>query len=318
MSKFIVVVLDGFGVGEMPDVAQCRPQDLGANTAAKLVSYFSDRRLPTLERLGLMNVLPNVHSAMKPCISANWGRAMLVHEGCDTFMGHQEIMGTKPEPPLVMPFSESIDDIEQALIGEGYDVGRIYVQGLPLLSVQGAVVIGDNLEADLGQVYNLTANFNLISFDEVKKIARAMRKANSVSRNIAFGGVIESMERIYSAIEVKTDNEGKAKYIGVNAPKSGAYQCGFQVEHLGFGVDAETQVAQQLKKKGVSTFLYGKVADIVQNEGGISYLSVVDTNDVFSLLIEDLANNKQGFFCANVQETDLSGTSKTLSDTGKC
>ena len=62
----------------------------------------------------------------------------------------------------------------------------------------------------------------------------------------------------------------------------------------------------QLSKVGIHTYLYGKVADIVQNETGTSYTSVVDTDQVFELLINDL-KDKSGFFCANVQETDLSG-----------
>ena len=32
MKKFIVVVLDGFGIGEMDDVSKCRPTDIGSNT----------------------------------------------------------------------------------------------------------------------------------------------------------------------------------------------------------------------------------------------------------------------------------------------
>lgn len=33
------------------------------------------------------------------------GVAELQHEGGDTFMGHQEILGTRPLPPLRMPFA---------------------------------------------------------------------------------------------------------------------------------------------------------------------------------------------------------------------
>ncbi|UXI03746.1 phosphopentomutase [Photobacterium sp. TY1-4] len=306
MAKFVVVVLDGFGVGEMPDVVDIRPQDRGANTAVKLLDHFPLKTLPTLEKLGLMNITGLTRSKMQPSATANWGTAKLAHFGCDTFMGHQEIMGTQPKPPLVKPFQESIDAIEQALIQAGYTTARITRDTLQLLMVEGCVVIGDNLEADLGQVYNLTANFNLINFDAVKQIGRIVRGANSVSRNIAFGGLIPSMDQVFNAIETKTDKQGQLAYIGVNAPDSGAYDAGFQVVHLGYGVDALTQVPHQLHQVGIHTYLYGKVADIVQNETGTSYPSVVDTDQVFSLLLADL-KQYEGFFCANVQETDLSG-----------
>ncbi len=313
MARFIVVVLDGFGVGEMPDVAEVRPQDCGANTANKLFSHFPLKRLPTLEALGLQNVVQNPATVMKCNPDANVGRAGLAHQGGDTFMGHQEIMGTRPKPPLIQPFQQAYAEIELALQVSGYKVERLVKQELVLLLVEGGVVIGDNLEADLGQVYNLTCNFNVVCFDKLREIAEVVRAANPVSRNIAFGGNIEyqgdplSMQRIFDAIETKRGADGTPQFIGVNAPDSGAYENGFQVVHLGYGVDAKTQTPWLLYQCGVMTWLYGKVADIVQNPFGRSYLSVVDTDEVFRLLNQDLQEHQHGFFCANVQETDLSG-----------
>ena len=57
MSKrFIIVVLDGFGIGAMADAAEVRPGDEKANTRAKHpLQDHPDLKLPTLERLGLMN-----------------------------------------------------------------------------------------------------------------------------------------------------------------------------------------------------------------------------------------------------------------------
>ena len=115
------------------------------------------------------------------------------------------------------------------------------------------------------------------------------------------------MDEIYSAIETKTDKNGDKKFIGVNAPRSGAYNNGFKVIHLGYGVDPSTQVPHCLNKIGITTFLYGKVADIVENEHGTSYPGVVDTDTLFDLLQQDVEREDNAFFCLNVQETDLSG-----------
>lgn len=75
--------------------------------------------------------------------------AELQHEGGDTFMGHQEILGTRPLPPLRMPFRDVIDRVEQALVSAGWQVER-RGDDLQFLWVNQAVAIGDNLEADLG------------------------------------------------------------------------------------------------------------------------------------------------------------------------
>ncbi|WP_087023075.1 phosphopentomutase [Thaumasiovibrio subtropicus] len=307
MARFIVVVLDGFGVGEMPDVPQVRPQDRGANTASKLLAHFQLKRLPTLEKLGLQNIVQCAESVMQTNPSANIGRALLAHQGGDTFMGHQEIMGTRPKPPLTQPFQHAMETVETALLDAGYRVERVTRQGLSLLSVNEGVLIGDNLEAELGQVYNLTCNFNVVPFETLLAIAAVVRQANPVGRNIAFGGNIDGMQRVLNAIELKPDSTGIPQYIGVNSPDSGAYDEGFRVVHLGYGVDANTQVPKRLHDVGIKTWLYGKVADIVQNPHGISYTSVVDTDEVFRLLHQDLQSQSRGFFCANIQETDLSG-----------
>lgn len=79
----------------------------------------------------------------------NLGVAELQHEGGDTFMGHQEILGTRPLPPLRMPFRDVIDRVEQALVSAGWQVER-RGDDLQFLWVNQAVAIGDNLEADLG------------------------------------------------------------------------------------------------------------------------------------------------------------------------
>ncbi|GAD90031.1 hypothetical protein VHA01S_031_00430 [Vibrio halioticoli NBRC 102217] len=302
MPRFIVVVLDGFGVGEMPDVPVVRPQDIGANTASKLINYFPNDSLPTLESLGLVNITETKVPSMEVNKLANVGKMMLAHEGGDTFMGHQEIMGTKPKSPLIKPFKESIDLIEHALLTSGLSVERIHKNELELLVVNKCVTVGDNLEADLGQVYNITGNLNEITFESLLDIGKIVRSNNCVARNIVFGGNLSSSSQLLDAIETKGST-----YIGVSAPKSGVYDHGFQVMHLGYGVDTSKQVPAQLHQVGVKTTLIGKVADIVGNESGTNYMQMVDTTKIMDKAAAEIKENSDGFFCINIQETDLSG-----------
>ncbi|EDV9211117.1 phosphopentomutase, partial [Salmonella enterica subsp. enterica serovar Oranienburg] len=99
MGKFVVVVLDGFGVGAMDDVPQVRPLDIGANTCGHILQHLPNLRLPVLEKLGLINSLGFDAGVMQPSKVAVYGKAALQHEGGDSFMGHQEILGTLPQPP---------------------------------------------------------------------------------------------------------------------------------------------------------------------------------------------------------------------------
>lgn len=81
MARFVVVVIDSFGVGAMADVPQVRPQDIGANTCGHILEAFPALSLPTLEKLGLINALGYTPGMMQPSPDAVWGVAELQHEG---------------------------------------------------------------------------------------------------------------------------------------------------------------------------------------------------------------------------------------------
>ena len=111
MKRFVVIVLDGFGIGAMDDAVTARPGDERANTLRSILAQDPDMKLPNLEKLGLMNAYGAESSRMKMSGDANFGRSELMHFGADTFMGHQEIMGTFPQKPDVHPCQEKVDAV---------------------------------------------------------------------------------------------------------------------------------------------------------------------------------------------------------------
>ncbi len=121
-KRFIVIVLDGFGIGAMEDAVRVRPGDERANTLKSILKDYPDLKLPTLEKLGLMNAYGEESERMKFSLEANYGSCQLMHFGADTFMGHQEIMGTFPKEPKIHPFQEKVDEIKNHLKASGHDV----------------------------------------------------------------------------------------------------------------------------------------------------------------------------------------------------
>lgn len=97
MNKFVVLVLDSFGVGAMEDVPQVRPNDIGADTCGHILQQCPDLRLPAMERLGLINSLGYRANVMEPNPQANVGKAALQHEGADSFMGHRGNYGNSTQ-----------------------------------------------------------------------------------------------------------------------------------------------------------------------------------------------------------------------------
>ncbi|MDE6108444.1 MAG: phosphopentomutase [Oscillospiraceae bacterium] len=307
MGKFVVVVLDGFGIGAMGDAAVARPGDERANTLRSILKDYPDLKLPTLERLGLMNAFGEESRCMKFSPEANFGKSDLMHYGADTFMGHQEIMGTRPQMPEIIPFQEKVDAVARQLREHGHRVTIRENSGLRYVVCDDYVTIADNLEADLGMCYNVTAPLDLISFEKAHEIAELARQVVTVGRVIVFGGTGNTMEDLYAAEEVK-----QGKYIGIASAKSKSYEQGYQCLHLGYGVDKNVQAPTILTNAGVPVTLIGKVADIVANNGGTS-ISCVPTTECMDLTIQSFRTMERGFICTNVQETDLAGHSQDSS-----
>lgn len=298
-KRAIVLIIDSLGVGHMKDVIRVRPQDKGANTFYHILDKSKNINIPNLERLGINRIL-NHPRLRKGLGISSYGILNLQHYGADSYAGHQEIMGTKPKKPLMKPFVNFIDKVKKALEEEGYKVEIPDIDS-PYLLVNKVVIVADNIETDYGQIYNITAPLDYISFDKVLKIGKIVRRNVEVNRVIALGGEAVSLEDIVNSIERREDG-----LIGVNSPKSGVYKKGYQVRHLGLGVNPEKQISSILSKMGKEVTLIGKMQDVIECDKAKNILAV-DTELVMNEVIKSIGEMEEGLIAATVQETDLAG-----------
>ncbi len=299
-GRFIIIVLDGFGVGAMPDVAEVRPADAGANTCLHIFETMPELSLPTLGKLGLFQIVRELAYKRQTDNNAVCGRAMLMHDGADTFFGHHEIMGTLPRKPVGEPFQSKLSIAKARLLERGFRVEEHPAGAGGILVVEQAATVADNIECDPGQAINVTAAIDDIPFELVLEIGEIVRKISTVPRVIAFGGRGVHLSNLLDAIEVH------GEYVGVNAPASGVYNDDYHCIHMGYGVNADVQAPTILGRAGWPVYLLGKAADVVSNQFGVS-IPMVDTAQVLIKTRELIAANPAGFFCANIQETDLCG-----------
>ncbi|HEX8177011.1 MAG TPA: phosphopentomutase [Pyrinomonadaceae bacterium] len=89
-NRFVLIVLDSLGMGEMPDAASWG--DAGSDTLGHILESRAVH-LPNLQRLGLGNIRPlkNVPPAESP--RGSFGRCALRSNGKDTTTGHWEMAG---------------------------------------------------------------------------------------------------------------------------------------------------------------------------------------------------------------------------------
>ncbi|MFG3257457.1 phosphopentomutase [Streptomyces sp. NPDC048172] len=304
MSRTVIVVIDGFGVGAMPDAGALRPGDVTADTCGHVLDHartFGARplRLPMLGALGLGLVHPHPDLARRTHLPVAAGRAALGYPGADTFAGHQTMMGADFSHVTVARLAAHLDEVTEALRTAGHRVERL--DGRPLLVVDGAVLVHDNLEADPGINWNATGRLEDLAFDRILAIARTVRAVAPVARVIAVGGHADGPLPRYV-------RDGDGGTVGLDTPATGVYRNGgLEVQHLGAPLDHTRQLPALAARAGIPVTLVGKAADILAGETAVRR-PAVPTADVFAHTLEAVrAPGDDALVVANVQETDLAG-----------
>lgn len=96
-KRVFLIVLDSFGIGEMPDAA--RFGDAGSNTLGAIVKspFFA---APTMQSMGLFNIEGVSCGEKTAAPRASFARLQEVSNGKDTTTGHWEIAGVESETAL--------------------------------------------------------------------------------------------------------------------------------------------------------------------------------------------------------------------------
>jgi len=97
IKRAVIIVFDGFGVGELPDAAAYH--DEGSDTLDNVSKAVNGLKIPNLINmgLGLIEGVDNVEKTSRP--TASWGRMKEASPGKDTQTGHWEMSGVILERP---------------------------------------------------------------------------------------------------------------------------------------------------------------------------------------------------------------------------
>ena len=99
-GRFVVLVLDSVGIGELPDAA--RYGDAGSATLQNLARAVGGLALPTFQALGLGNIAPIPGVAPVESPRGSFGKMAERSPGKDTTTGHWEMMGIVLDEPLAL------------------------------------------------------------------------------------------------------------------------------------------------------------------------------------------------------------------------
>ena len=175
-KRVFLIVLDSFGIGEMPDAHLWG--DEGSHTL-RAIRTSEQYRCPTLESLGLLNIEGIGGGVEYP--KASFARMRETSMGKDTTIGHWEIAGiVSPQPLPTYPngFPQDVIDEFERLTGRGVICNKPY---------SGTDVIRDYGEEHLrtgklivytsaDSVFQIAAHEELVSVEELYRYCELARK----------------------------------------------------------------------------------------------------------------------------------------------
>lgn len=179
INRIFLIVLDGVGVGELPDAA--RYGDSGSNsignTAQKLENGL---HLPVFEKLGLGN-LTDIKGVSAVVDTGIYGKMVERSAGKDTTTGHWEMAGIILEQPFpVYPngfpeliIAEFIKQTGRGVIGNKVASGTVIIDELGAKHLQtGDLIVYTSADS----VFQIAAHEDIISNEELYRYCEIARR----------------------------------------------------------------------------------------------------------------------------------------------
>ena len=194
MKNFIIVILDGVGVGELPDANKFG--DVGSSTLSNIAKAVNGLSLPNLQSLGLGNIvdIKGIEKTSSPL--ASYGKMNELAPGKDSVSGHWEIAGLELDfdfPYYPDGFPDRI--VNQFLELTGYEgiIGNKAASGTEII-----VELGDEhirtgypiIYTSADSVFQIAAHEDIIPVERLYEICEISREKifvndDSIGRIIA-------------------------------------------------------------------------------------------------------------------------------------
>lgn len=179
MNNFFIIVLDGVGVGELPDAHLYNDQ--GSNTLGNIADSLGGLTLPNLELLGLGNIIPIKGLEKRKNPLASFGKMIELSKGKDSTTGHWELSGLYVEKDFdYFPggFPQEIMNKFMSVTGcKGY-LGNKAASGTEIINELGNEHLKTGFPivyTSADSVFQIAAHQDIIPLDKLYEICQLTR-----------------------------------------------------------------------------------------------------------------------------------------------
>ncbi len=281
--KVLLIILDGVGIGALPDAATYG--DEGSNTLANLASASGGLKLPNLERMGLGNISPIAGVTPQQAPEANFGRMAEASPGKDSVSGHWEIAGLildTPFPTYPDGFPPEVIDAFTDATGKGM-LGNKAASGTEIIKELGDEHVETGkpiVYTSADSVFQVAAHTDVIPLEELYEIcktARALlRGKHAVARVIA---------RPFTGPSGAYTRTPDRKDFAVCPPRM--------------------TLLDQMKEKGLETISVGKVDYLFSKRGFTGAVHTRSNADGIGKIVSTMGEPHTGLIFSNLVDFDM-------------
>ena len=176
--RIFLIVLDSFGIGELPDAAEFG--DVGSNTF-RSITKSAEYDTPQMSKLGLFNIdgIDYMEDVEHP--AGSFGRLAEVSKGKDTTIGHWEIAGVVSQralPTYPDGFPEKLLEEFSRLTGRGILCNKPY-SGTEVIKEYGEehLKTGDLIVyTSADSVFQVAAHEEVVPIEELYRVCEIARE----------------------------------------------------------------------------------------------------------------------------------------------
>ncbi len=280
MAKFIIVVMDSVGAGELPDAA--RFGDEGSDTLGHIIEAYPDIKLSNLKSLGLSRLKSLEYDGE---VIGAYGRAAEHFSGKDTTGGHFEISGLildKPFPTFSHGFPKEFISAFEKAAGRG-TLGNVAASGTEIIKELGAEHVKTGkliVYTSADSVFQIAAHEDVVPLPELYAICEKAR--SMLVGDLGVGRVIAR------------------PFIG----EEGRFERTKNRRDFSFAPPGET-ILTALKNAGLEVYGIGKIEDIFAGVGLTKRNHTRDNDSGITATVEAITEDFDGLVFTNLVDFDM-------------
>ncbi len=285
MNNFVVIILDGVGIGECPD--SYKYSDEGSNTLSNMADFIGGLNLPNLEKLGLGNIHPikGINPVKKPL--ASFGKMQETAVGKDSTSGHWEISGLNVDMDFAYypnGFPKKIIDEFIELTGVGGVLGNKSASGTEIIAELGDEHVRTKFPivyTSADSVFQIAAHEDVIPLGMLYEIC-------TIARNEIFVGK-DSVGRVIAR-----------PFVGT----TGNYTRTTNRRDFSLFPPKDT-ILDYIQKEGLETIAIGKINDLFAHRGITLGIKTKSNLEGIEQILKNTAKKQKSFIFANLVDFDV-------------